>query len=143
MNIFLADDDPDDCTLFEDALQIITPSYVLTTAFDGQELMETLQEKVPPPPDLIFLDLNMPRKTGVDCLKEIRTNQKLKSIPVIILSTSSQTQYIEETYKLGANRYIQKPNSFAELKTAISSVLAIDWTTNFEQPPRNHFFVSC
>jgi len=140
--IFLADDDADDCLLFEDALREVASDTTLTTALDGMELMDILDERVPPPPDMIFLDLNMPRKNGFECLTEIRTDQKLKKIPVIIFSTSAQPEFIEKVYQSGANRYIRKPSSFEELRKAIKEMLAIDWDTNNKVPPRENFYLS-
>jgi CheY-like chemotaxis protein len=139
--IFLADDDVDDCLLFEDALREVAADTTLTTALDGMELMGILDKFVPPPPDMIFLDLNMPRKNGFECLNAIRTDQKLKAIPVIIFSTSAQPEFIERVYQSGANRYIRKPSSFTELRNAISEMLAIDWKIN-ELTSRDNFYLS-
>ena len=141
-NIFLADDDADDCLLFEDALREVAEDTHLTTVLDGIELMDKLEEKVSPPPDMIFLDLNMPRKNGFECLKEIRTDQRLSTIPVIIFSTSSQPEFIEQVYASGANRYIRKPSSFTELMKVIAEMLSIDWDTNERFPHRDNFFIS-
>ena len=79
--IFLADDDVDDCSLFEDALREVSKETKLTTANDGKELMTKLEDIIPPPPDVIFLDLNMPLMNGYECLAEIRATQKYKNIP--------------------------------------------------------------
>ena len=86
--IFLAEDDPDDRSFFEDALNALALQTVLVISEDGEELMTALEETVPPQPFVIFLDLNMPRKNGFECLKEIRESDKLKDIPVVVLSTS-------------------------------------------------------
>lgn len=124
--IFLAEDDADDRMFFEDVLKEVSISTNLVMADDGVELMNVLDESVPPPPDVIFLDLNMPRKNGFECLKEIRQTAKLREIPVIIFSTSDNAQAIDKTYSLGANFYMQKPRSFALLKKAIETVLSKD-----------------
>ena len=110
-NIFLADDDADDRDFFEDALKEVNIKTELTLVKDGVELMTTLEETVtePPPPHVIFLDLNMPRKNGYECLKEIRETPKLKNIPVVIFSTTSNEHTIEKTYSLGANCYVRNP----------------------------------
>ncbi|HEY0047074.1 MAG TPA: response regulator, partial [Flavobacterium sp.] len=79
-------------------------------------------------PDFIFLDLNMPEKGGKECLVEIRKHSKLKEIPVIIYSTSSSKKDIDDTYELGANLYITKPNSFTELRKAVRKIMALDWS---------------
>jgi CheY-like chemotaxis protein len=128
-SIFLADDDEDDCVLFQDAMNEVAGDYELVIAYDGQELLETLETRVPPIPRVIFIDLNMPRKDGMECLQEIRRMEKLKDIPVVILSTSSQPNSIERAYALGASHYVTKPGTYAMLKKTIELVLAIDWSS--------------
>ena len=71
-SIFLADDDDDDCVLFQDAMNEVAKDHELVIAYDGQELLETLDARVPPEPRVIFIDLNMPRKNGIECLQESR-----------------------------------------------------------------------
>lgn len=135
-SIFLADDDEDDCVLFKDALKEIGQGIELIISYDGEELMNTLDRRVPPEPRVIFLDLNMPRKNGLECLQEIKKTDKLKNIPVIILSTSSQQESIDKAYEHGANHYITKPGTYTLLKRTLQKVLAIDWSnaspTSFE-----------
>lgn len=135
--IILADDDADDRDFFADALNEISVQTELTTANDGIELMNTLAETVtePPPPHVIFLDLNMPRKNGFECLKEIRETPKLINIPVVIFSTSSNENIIDTTFSLGANCYICKPNTHQLLKQVIEKVLALNlWENNLRLP---------
>jgi CheY-like chemotaxis protein len=140
-SIFLADDDDDDCVLFQDAMNEVAQDHELVISYDGQELLETLDARVPPEPRVIFIDLNMPRKNGIECLQEIKRTDKLKNIPIIILSTSSQAGSIETAYAHGADYYITKPGTYAMLKKTIATVLAIDWSsarpTSFE-----HFLLS-
>lgn len=138
--IFLADDDEDDCLLFEDALREICSTTELTTANDGVELMHILGTSVPPPPDVIFFDLNMPRKNGFECLTEIRNTQKLKDIPVVIFSTTGEEEAIDRLYEQGANYFIRKPGSFPKLKIAIQQILAIDWTKNSFKTFKENFY---
>ena len=126
-SIFLADDDDDDCVLFQDAMNEVAQDHELVIAYDGQELLEVLDARVPPEPRIIFIDLNMPRKNGIECLQEIKRVDKLKGIPIIILSTSSQTESVEAAYTYGADRYITKPGTYAMLKKTIVTVLSIDW----------------
>ena len=140
--IFLADDDVDDCTLFEDALREVSSTTQLTTAADGIELMEILEERVPPKPDVIFLDLNMPRKNGLECLEQIKQTSRFSNIPIVIFSTSAQNETVNEVYRKGANYYICKPGSFAKLKSAIQQILTVDWAKNGGQPPRDKFLLS-
>jgi CheY-like chemotaxis protein len=118
--IVLADDDADDRELFEEALSDIHPNAVLTTAQDGEELMFILRNYHKP--DLLFLDLNMPRKNGKECLREIHRNPLLNGIPIVIFSTSINPLDIEETFSLGAVLFLRKPNSYEELKRNVSTI---------------------
>lgn len=140
-NIFIADDDTDDLILFEDALREISEDSQLTTAKDGQQLMQILDETVPPPPDVIFLDLNMPRKNGFECLDEIRHSAKLKNIPIVIFSTSDQPEAVNKVYEKGAHHFLKKPSSFPLLKQAIQKVLAINWSEYAAQPSKDKFIL--
>ena len=124
-SIYLADDDADDCMLFEDALREISISTELTTANDGVELITLMESTVPPAPDIIFLDLNMPRMNGIECLIKIRNNHI--NIPVIILSTSNSEELIRQTKTLGASGYICKPDNFKKYRSVMKDVLSIDW----------------
>jgi len=125
INIFLADDDNDDCLFFRDALEELAAETQLTIANNGAELMSLLN-KTAQLPHAIFLDLNMPRKNGFECLKEIRETPRLKDIPVIIFSTSANMDSINKTYTLGANYYVRKPRTFDMLKEVIKTILSID-----------------
>lgn len=125
--IYLADDDDDDCMLFQDALSEMNYTFELTVSKDGEELMKTFEDNVPPPPHVLFLDLNMPRKSGFECLREMKQNVKLKNIPVVIFSTSGDQEYIERTFHEGANYYVRKPGRFETLKHLIEKVLSINW----------------
>ena len=138
-SIFLADDDVDDCSVFEDALSELATEITLTVANNGVELLDTLNNTVPPPPYVIFLDLNMPRKNGFDSLKEIRQSKKLSEIPIVILSTSSNNEVIDRTFDLGANYYICKPTSYPLLIKVIGKVLALEPKQLNAQPSRDEF----
>jgi CheY-like chemotaxis protein len=133
LRILLADDDVDDRDLFAEAVAEHS-NIKFDTVRDGVELMELLNSS-DKSPDLIFLDLNMPGKSGKKCLEEIRKNKDLKDIPVIIYSTSSNPKDIEETYLMGANLYIRKPNSFSELAQVIKKVSSLNWN---EYRPKTH-----
>lgn len=123
----LADDDEDDRLFFEEAFEEVKIKYRISTFNDGEQLMEHLYDAENPLPDIIFLDLNMPRKSGIECLKEIRADERLKRISVAIYSTSSSEQDIEDTFVSGANVYIKKPNDFNMLKKILSDVVHINW----------------
>jgi CheY-like chemotaxis protein len=140
--IFVAEDDADDRMFFEDALKVIKTQAHLTFANDGLELMRHLEQVIaPPPPDLIFLDLNMPRKNGFECLEEIRGSERLKDIPVVIFSTTSSDNAINETYRQGANYYVCKPLSFPLLVKAIETVLEMEMWQR-PRPDREQFFLA-
>lgn len=131
MNILLAEDDIDDCNFFKKALEELQLSFHLTTVHDGEQLMNYLDNNSNHLPDVIFLDLSMPRKTGFECLSEIKSNEKLKDLHVIMLSTSfpRDMKYEEDMIKLllkiGANQFIRKPDEFLQLKQVILASLIL------------------
>ncbi len=125
LNILLADDDTDDCTFFKEALEDLKLSTHLTIVHDGEELMQLLEHEKKSLPDVLFLDINMPRKNGFECLSEIRHNKKLKDLPVVMFSTSNSIDKISAIFKIGAHVYIHKPGDFAQLKEVISHALPI------------------
>jgi len=124
VKILLADDDQDDCLFFEEALTELGLNVHFSTVEDGEKLMVTLAT-LPLLPDVLFLDLNMPRKNGLECLVEITKNQKLKSLQVIIYSTSFDPKTINSLYERGAKYYIRKPADFNVLKGIISKAITL------------------
>ncbi|MGV7105623.1 response regulator [Flavobacterium sp. U410] len=125
--ITLADDDEDDRMFFTDAFDELKINTVVNTFVNGQELMDFLNNEESILPNIIFLDLNMPIKNGIDCLKEIKQKDRLKDIAIAIYSTSSSDADVEETFVLGANVYIKKPNDFSELKKVLNDVVTLNW----------------
>lgn len=123
VHILLADDDDDDTSLFQEALEQVPTVTKLDVAENGMELMDILG-RLMAKPDLIFLDMNMPVKNGMECLIEIRNSASYKDIPVVILSTSIADYLIQSAYQAGANLYIQKPNSFSGLINIIEKCLS-------------------
>jgi CheY-like chemotaxis protein len=120
--ILLADDDPDDCLLARDALNESRLINDLRTVGDGEQLLAYLRREGPysdpltsPAPGLILLDLNMPRKDGREALREIKADPALRSIPVVVLTTSKAEEDIYRTYDLGVSSFISKPVSFEGL----------------------------
>jgi len=124
-NILLADDDDDDRLLFGDVLREFSKDSNLTFAHNGEHLMTLLRSEELP--DVLFLDLNMPLKNGIECLEEIRGDAKLRNLPVVIFSTSTHPGTINQMYDIGAHLYVRKPNDFNALRKAISEVLKKDW----------------
>lgn len=127
MLVTLADDDEDDRLLFTDAFDELKVSTVVNTFNNGKLLMDYLLEPENVLPHIIFLDLNMPIMNGIECLKEIKQNDRLKNIAIAIYSTSSSNDDIEETFVLGANVYIKKPADFKKLKDVLNEVITVNW----------------
>lgn len=118
----LIDDDIDDQEIFLSVLQEVAPSIRCYTASNGQDAIDRLMsEEVKP--DLIFLDLNMPLMNGKQFLKACNLLEGCRSIPVIVLTTSSDKKSIEETRKLGARDYITKPDKFSSWGSVIKEKL--------------------
>ncbi len=111
LRILLADDDHDDAFLFQEALEQVPVKSQLSVAENGFELLQILRE-LSGKPDIIFLDMNMPVKNGLECLEEIRDMAGYEQVPIVILSTSIAQSLWESAYRSGANLYIQKPTSF-------------------------------
>jgi CheY-like chemotaxis protein len=121
MTVFYADDDPEDCDLFKEALHQIDPDVKSIIAQDGREALAFL-EHTRELPQYIFLDINMPLVDGKKCLIEIKKNPRLKNIPVIMYSTTSDTDEIKEYYKLGAHDFLIKPANFNVLIDSLESI---------------------
>ena len=127
INICLADDDEDDRLFFTDAFEELKINTKVSTFNDGVELMDFLNHEDSVLPNVLFLDLNMPKKNGVECLLEIKKNERLNNIAIAIYSTSSSEEHIEETFINGSNIYIKKPSDFENLKKILSEVVTINW----------------
>ena len=129
LNILLAEDDQDDRDFFEMALKEIPIHTHLTTVIDGEQLMIYLKENSEHLPDILFLDLNMPRKNGFECLCEIKENEKMKDILVVMFSTAfpRDSDYEEDLVKMlmkiGAYDFIRKGDNLALLKEFIHQVI--------------------
>jgi len=124
-HILLADDDEGDRLIFREVLEELEIKCNVHTVNNGNELMAYLAEENVPLPHLIFLDLNMPGKNGVECLKEIRNNEKFKDVSIAIYSTSDNEKDMEETFLNGANVYITKPDDFNALKQLLYKAVSV------------------
>jgi len=129
IRILLAEDDPDDRLLTRRALQESRIANTISMVEDGEELMEYLRHEgeyedpeEAPRPGLILLDLNMPRMDGREALNKIKSDPKLRRIPVIVLTTSEAEQDILQSYDLGVNAFVTKPGTFDELADAIQAL---------------------
>lgn len=122
LRILLADDSEGDRLLFKEALEELNLDVHVDMVKNGVQLMDYLT-KNSTLPHLLFLDLNMPRKSGLECLKEIRNDKKLKEIAIAVYSTSASEKDINEAFLNDANVYINKPNDFKTLKLLIAKVV--------------------
>ena len=141
INLLLADDDADDRLLFEEALTDLPIQCAFKSVTNGAQLMDFLHSHVSELPDVLFLDLNMPLKNGFECFTEIRLNEKLKSLTVIIYSTSLVDDVVNLLYENGAQYYVRKPGDFSELKKIIHAALLLAMDASYEKPPKENFVI--
>jgi CheY-like chemotaxis protein len=125
--VMIVDDEPASIKLFQEALKEINIKSDCQTASDGKDAFEKLKSKKEDLPELVFLDLNMPRMNGREFLAKFKKEKTYKHIPVIIWTTSSAQKDIDETTALGASYYLIKPNRFEDLCNQIKLVMEIDW----------------
>ncbi len=142
IRIVLADDDEDDRDVFSEAIQSANIRHVLHRVEDGSKLLNYLSNCNSDCPHLIFLDLNMPKKSGIECLAEIRADQKFKDTIVVIYSTSSAKKDIDDSLIAGANIYITKPNNMEKLRNLITDIMSIDWQHHTAALNRDNFVMS-
>ena len=142
MNILLADDDTDDCIFFKIVLDKLPLSTTLNIVHDGEELMKLLTSENYKLPHVLFLDLNMPRKNGFECLEEIKRNEKLKNLPVILFSTSLEQNVVDQLYDSNAHHFIRKPADFSHFIEIIHKALRLIAQGNITKPTRENFVLS-
>lgn len=140
-NIVLVDDDEDDRFLFSEAFEELKVATELLLFKNGQEFIDYLDSGLQRIPKLIFLDLNMPIKNGMECLKYMRQNELFNDIFVAIYSTSSSEQDIEDTFLNGANIYIQKPNNYSTLTRVIDRAVRVSLQYDTSNLDRNNFLL--
>jgi CheY-like chemotaxis protein len=139
--ILMVDDDAEDCQLVRDALLECGQRHDLRIVRDGEELFEYLERRgeyedgrEAPLPDLILMDLKMPRKDGREALREIKTDRRLRRIPIVALTTSNAEDDIAFTYDMGVNSFIAKPATFRRW-VQIMKILTEYWFDMVELPP--------
>ena len=141
ITILMADDDEDDRELARDALQDERLAERMQFVVDGQDLLDYLHRDGPyssgprsaPRPSIILLDLNMPRKDGREALAEIKADDSLRRIPVVVLTTSRDEEDVRRAYELGASSFITKPVTHSKL-TDVMSTVALYWSQVVELP---------
>lgn len=138
-HVLMAEDDDEDFYIFSLAIKELSIKVILTRAENGDILLQLMDEKNP---DIVFLDLLMPCKDGRTCLKEIRSNKKYDTIPIVVYSSLSDLKSIEFCYREGSNLYAIKPSTLNELKTVLEKIFSIDWKKMLYFPPRSKFVVT-
>jgi CheY-like chemotaxis protein len=140
--IVLIEDNPGDIGLVEEALFDSGISFNLKAITNGREALEYLKKKkgngYVSPPDLIILDLNLPIMGGLDVLREIKNDEKLEAIPVVILTTSEAEEDIFNSYKLKANSYVTKPVDFDDFMNIVNNIKDY-WLSTVKLPPKKYF----
>jgi CheY-like chemotaxis protein len=125
-SIILAEDDIDDQNIFQIALEEIDSSIQTQFVSNGKELLNLLQNYKP---DLLFLDLDMPYKNGLECLIEIRNDPALEKIPVIVFSSTTKPSNIQTAYEMGAHLFFIKPPVYTDYLSSIKAIFKLNWDT--------------
>ena len=123
-NIILAEDDIDDQNIFQIALQEINPAIQTQFVSNGKELLVLLQTNKP---DLLFLDLDMPYKNGLQCLLEMKSNSELEKVPIIVFSSTTKPSNIQTAYEMGANLFFIKPPIYTDYLSSIKAIFKLNW----------------
>ncbi|MGO4771228.1 response regulator [Flavobacterium sp. W22_SRS_FK3] len=143
IRILLTDDDQDDRDFFADAVEDMHLNFPVEFCKNGSELLNRLYNRNLVIPDIIFLDLNMPVMSGFETLQQIREDDLFKHIPIIaIYSTSASQEGVKNTFRLGANAYIVKPNDFSDLKKLIKKIIEMDWKEKSEHSKFESFIIA-
>lgn len=132
LKLLMAEDDPDDRLLLEEAMFEVEGGHEIDFAPDGEAILELLRSGAPTP-DLVLLDLNMPRMNGFEALEEIRRDAVLRILPVVVLTTSTASDDIVKAYRLGASAFLSKPESFRGL-VELLRCLTHYWSTAVHLP---------
>ena len=138
--VLLADDDADDRALFADVLRDLGLRPTVKSVEDGEALMDFLQ-KAEALPEVLLLDLIMPKKDGLACLKAIKADARLNTLPIIIFSTSTDHTLVELTHQEGATLFARKPNGYTKMLKLISKLFALDKNSLKEQKTLSEFLL--
>lgn len=142
VKVVMADDDKDDQDIFKEAIKETDVPTEVTTVNDGKELIEHLKDKSTPNPDVIFVDINMPKKDGKEALREIKNDKDLKDIPTVMYTTSTNQRDIKDTFEAGADLYVPKPVSFAALVLILKKIFFLHWAGYLLKPLWNKFILT-
>lgn len=138
--ILVTDDDADDFLFLKDAVCELDNTVILEHITSCGDLIRLLERGEIP--DMIFLDLNMPKISGRECIEKLREEAKYHHVPIIIYSTSKSNKDVDYCYEKGANFYLVKPNTFQGLISSIEKVISIDWKQGMYFPPKESFLIA-
>lgn len=138
LNVVLAEDDPDDLVIFQLAIDSLPLDIHLTHEDDGEKLLALLRRYIP---DIIFLDINLPQKNGINCISEIRKDTRLDNVPVIMYTAHTHEKFIGDSFSGGANFYLLKSNSVSELARRLGLVFSVKWKKFSYYPPKSQFVI--
>lgn len=124
-HVMLAEDDEDDQLIFKQVCRQIDARLQLTIVSDGGELLSLLEHVLP---DLLFLDLEMPCKNGLECLIAIRQNPSLQHLPIVVLSSTNKPANVQAAYDMGAHLFLGKSMPFAQCLSSVDAILKMDWS---------------
>jgi len=127
--LFIIDDDEDDQLFINEAMKDLNIPFECFYANNGEVAIQHLKNETIPLPDFIFLDLNMPKLNGKECLIEIKKLPKYSGVPLIIYTTSSNQKDKQEIMQLGAHYFLTKPTRISELCNCLLNVFSMDWKT--------------
>lgn len=138
MHILIANDDKDDFYILQEAAQKTCENLRISYAANWLEVLRFILKTLP---DVLFLDLNMPVKNGLECLQLLREDKKYDRLPIIIYSTSTRRNDIDSAYKNGANHFIVKPNTIEDVADMIKKICSLGKETLLSIPPREEFVI--
>jgi response regulator RpfG family c-di-GMP phosphodiesterase len=139
LNVLMAEDDIDDFEILADAISKVPVKIVLSRAENGDVLMKLIHEKIP---DLLFLDIILPQRDGRDCIREIRSDKKFDSLPIIVYTSLKDLDTIEFCYRWGTNLFVHKPQSYSDIAHIVRKIFAINWKKLQYYPSRNEFVLN-
>jgi CheY-like chemotaxis protein len=138
-DIILADDDRDDVEVFQMSLQELKIPHSLRHAEDGNALFVLLKEQIP---YMLFLDINMPHKDGMACIREIRKNSDYDTMPVVMYTSHTASKIVDECFSHGANLYMPKGYTLSDLIGKLQKIFSIDWHRTTHYPAKTDFVVN-
>jgi len=140
LNILLVEDDSDDILFFREALQKLEIRNEVSVARDCEELFSHFENDSSF--DVIFLDINLPLMDGKQCLKQIKTSEKYKDVPIIMFTGSSQPGDVEETYEYGAHYHVVKPYAHSNYVASLEIVFSRNWKEKQPRPSKENYVVN-